>query len=175
MSAWGSVPRPSCLSPEPQPPTFGGFAPSPHLLPEQGNSPLHPRTQPFPIADFCRQRVREGKGVVFTTTLIKWSGFNPHPGHVAATLDETLCDDYYLCFEQAANSGDNNSKKSTGTLDHRKLLSRCGFLQSRSSDCNEKCADRPITWRLTLSGGRRINMPTTTTTTTISGYAPVWL
>ena len=35
-------------------------------------------------------------------------------------------------FEQAANSVDKNSKKSTQTLDRRKFLSRCGFLQSRS-------------------------------------------
>ena len=28
-------------------------------------------------------------------------------------------------------------EETTGTLDHRKLLSRCGFLQSRSSRCNE--------------------------------------
>ena len=53
---------------------------------------------------------------------------------------------------------DKNSKKSTKTLDHWKLLSRCGLLQSRSSHCNEKCADRPISWRLTLFGDRRINM-----------------
>ena len=47
-------------------------------------------------------------------------------------------------FKQAANSVDKNSKKSTGTLDHRKLLSKYGFLQPRSSLCKEKCADRPI-------------------------------
>ena len=41
-----------------------------------------------------RQRGQMGKGVVFTTTLIKWSGFNPHPGHVVASLDKTLYDDY---------------------------------------------------------------------------------
>ena len=41
-----------------------------------------------------RQRGRMGKGVVFTTTLIEWSGFNPHPGHVVASLDKTLNDNY---------------------------------------------------------------------------------
>ena len=63
-----------------------------------------------------------------------------------ASLDKTLYDDYLLLggFEEAANSVDKNLKKSTETLDNRKLLSRCGFLQSRSSCCNEKCADRPI-------------------------------
>ena len=45
----------------------------------------------------CWQRGRMGKGVVFTTTLIEWSGFNPHPGQVVASLDKTLYDDY-LCL-----------------------------------------------------------------------------
>ena len=44
-----------------------------------------------------RQRGRTSKGVVFTTTLIEWSGFNPHPGHVVTSLDKTLYDDY-LCL-----------------------------------------------------------------------------
>ena len=38
-----------------------------------------------------------GKGVVFTMTLIEWSGFNSHPSHVVASLDTTLYDDY-LCL-----------------------------------------------------------------------------
>ena len=38
-----------------------------------------------------------GKGVVFMTTLIEWSGFNPNPSHVVASLDKTLYDDY-LCL-----------------------------------------------------------------------------
>ena len=41
-------------------------------------------------------------------------------------------------FEQAGNSVDKNSKKSTGTFDHWKLLSKCRLLQARSSHCNEK-------------------------------------
>jgi len=36
-----------------------------------------------------RQRGRESKGVVFTTTLIAWSWFNPH-FHVVASLHKTL-------------------------------------------------------------------------------------
>ena len=45
-----------------------------------------------------RQRGQMGKGIVFTTTLIEWSGFNPHPGHVVASLmDKTLYNDY-LCL-----------------------------------------------------------------------------
>ena len=37
-----------------------------------------------------------------------------------------------------------NSQKSTGTLNYRKILSRCGFFQARSSQSNKKCVDRPI-------------------------------
>ena len=44
-----------------------------------------------------QQRGRIGKGVVFTTTLIEWSGFNRHPSHAVALLDKTLYDDY-LCL-----------------------------------------------------------------------------
>ena len=43
------------------------------------------------------QRGRKGKGAVFTTTLIAWSRFNPHPGHVVVSLDKTLYD-HYLCL-----------------------------------------------------------------------------
>jgi len=43
------------------------------------------------------QRGRESKGVVFTTTLIAWSWFNPHSGHVFSSLHKTLYDDY-LCL-----------------------------------------------------------------------------
>ena len=32
------------------------------------------------------QRYHKGKAVVFTTTLIAWSEFNPNPGHVIASL-----------------------------------------------------------------------------------------
>ena len=44
-----------------------------------------------------RQRGPEGKGVVLTTTLIAWLEFNPHHGHVVASLNKTLYDDY-LCL-----------------------------------------------------------------------------
>ena len=46
---------------------------------------------------FRRQRGRESKGVVFTTTLIARSKFNPHPGHVFASLEKAFYDDY-LCM-----------------------------------------------------------------------------
>ena len=35
-----------------------------------------------------------GKGELFTTTLIEWSEFNPHPGHAVASLDKTFYDNY---------------------------------------------------------------------------------
>ena len=43
---------------------------------------------------FPRQCGRESKGVVFTTTLIARSKFNPHPAHVFASLKKAFYDDY---------------------------------------------------------------------------------
>ena len=34
---------------------------------------------------------------VFMTTLVEWPRFNPHRGHVVASLDKMLYEDY-LCF-----------------------------------------------------------------------------
>ena len=48
-------------------------------------------------SQYCRQRGLKGKGVVFTNTPIAESVFNPHPGHVVASLDKALYDDY-LCL-----------------------------------------------------------------------------
>ena len=76
---WFPVARGSALNPKAQPPHYK-FLALLHLF----------------AASF-RQRGRIGKGVVFTTTLIEWSGFNPHSGHVVASLDKTLYDDY-LCL-----------------------------------------------------------------------------
>ena len=39
---------------------------------------------------------------------LQWSGFNPHPGYVVASLDKMLYDDY-LCF--VASNKDKNSKE----------------------------------------------------------------
>jgi len=44
-----------------------------------------------------QQRGRESKDVVFMTTLIAWSWFNLHSGHIVASLHKTLYDDY-LCL-----------------------------------------------------------------------------
>ena len=79
-----------------------------------------------------------GKGVFITTTLIAWCGFNPHPGHIVASMDKTLYDDY-LCLV-ASNQQQIQRQKIAeiyGTLEHWKLLSRCGFLQPRSNYHNE--------------------------------------
>ena len=83
-----------------------------------------------------RQCGLQGKDIVVTTTLIAWSGFNPHPGHVVASLDKTfVLRRLFLlsCFEQAADSVDKNPKKFTRTFDQWKRQSRCAFLQARSS------------------------------------------
>ena len=106
---------------------------------------------------FSRQRGRMSKGVVFTTTLIEWSGFNPHPGHVVASLDKTLYDDY-LCLVASNKYQIQWTKIRRNPHDHRKRPSWCGFLQSRSSRSNEKCTVRRISYCLTLSGDSRINM-----------------
>ena len=107
-----------------------------------------------------RQHGLEDRAIVVTTTLIEWSWFNPHPGHIVASLHKTLYNDY-LCLV-ASNKQQiqwtrirRNPQK---TLDHWKHFSRCGFLQSQSSHCNEKCEDRPISCCLMLPGDRRINM-----------------
>ena len=66
---------------------------------------------------FCRQRGRKGKGVVFMTTPIVWSGFNPHSGHVVASLDGVLYDDY-LCLVASSKQQIymERSQMSTGKL-----------------------------------------------------------
>ena len=91
-----------------------------------------------------------GKGVIFTTTLIALSGFNPHPGHVVAFLDKTLYDDY-LCLVAS------NKQQIQGIRFlriHRNIGSsetpeQVRIPQSRSGHCNKKCADHPIisVWR----------------------------
>ena len=70
-----------------------------------------------------RHFTQEGKSVVFTTTLIECSGFNSSPwSHCCVFGEDALRGLSVLgSFEQAANSVD-KSKKSKGTLDHRKLL-----------------------------------------------------
>ena len=104
-----------------------------------------------PSASSSWQHGREGKGVIFydNPDRIIWVQpfrFNPHPGYVVASLDKTLYDDYlYLvALNKQQNFVDKNLKKSSEILDHLNLLSRCGFLQSQSSHCNEKCADHLI-------------------------------
>ena len=72
--------------------------------------------------------------------MIASSGFNPHSGHVVASLDTTLYDDY-LClvvsnkqqisawwFRTSSKFIGQEFKEFTGTLDHWNLLCRCGFL-----------------------------------------------
>ena len=78
---------------------------------------------------------------------------HPYPSHAVASLDKTFYDDY-LCLV-ASNKQQiywiRIPKKNAGTLEHWKVRSSCEFLQARSSQCNKKCADRPVVsvWRYT--------------------------
>ena len=77
----------------------------------------------LPVYADSRQRSREGKVVVFKTTLIAWSRFNPHPGHVVASLDKTIYDDY-LCLIASNISGQEFEEiyRSIGSLKTSKQL-----------------------------------------------------
>ena len=81
---------------------------------------------------FRRQRGRESKGVVFTTTLIARSKFHPHPGHAVASLDKAFYDDY-LCMVALNKQQIQRAIIRKNSQEHWKLLSRCGFVQARST------------------------------------------
>ena len=84
-------------------------------------------------------------GVAFTTILITWCGFNPHSGHVVASLNKTLYDNY-LCLEAS------NKQQVQWTRILRNLQEHCitgnsytqlkiQYLQTQSSYRNEKCVE----------------------------------
>ena len=78
----------------------------------------------------CQQRGRKGTGVVFTTTSIAWSEFNPHSGHVVASLDKTFYADY-LCLV-ASNKQQiyvGRSQTLIGKHENGQPLSGWGFVQ----------------------------------------------
>ena len=78
---------------------------------------------------FRRQCGRESKGVVFTTTLIARSKFNPHPGHVVASLEKAFYDDYlYMVASNKQQIQWAIIRKNSE--EHLKLLSRCGLVQA---------------------------------------------
>ena len=81
---------------------------------------------------FRRESGRESKGVVFTTTLILRSKFNPHPGHVVAALDKSFYDDY-CCMAASKKQQIQWAIIRKNSQEHWKLLvlSRCGFVQER--------------------------------------------
>ena len=81
---------------------------------------------------FCRQRGRESKDVVFTTALIARSTFNPHPGHVGASLDKAFYDDY-LCMVASNKQQIQWAIIRKNSQEHWKPLSRSGFVQVRST------------------------------------------
>ena len=65
------------------------------------------------------QSGQEDKDVIFTMTLIAWSGFNPHPGHVVESLDKTLFNDYLCLVASNKQQIQWKIKKFTGTLETR--------------------------------------------------------
>ena len=81
---------------------------------------------------FRGQRGRESTGVVFTTTLIARSKFNPHPGHIDASLDKVFYDDY-VCMVASNKQQIQWAIIRKNSHEHRKLLSKCGFIQARST------------------------------------------
>ena len=86
-------------------------------------------------------RGRGGKGVVFTTILITWSGFNTHHGHVIAFLDKTLYND---CFCLVASDKFNGQKFAKIQRNIESLETPKQERNSpQSSHCNEKHWDRP--------------------------------
>ena len=81
---------------------------------------------------FRRQRGRESKSVVFTTTLIAISKFNPRPGHVFASLDKAFYDDS-LCMVASNKQQIQWAIIRKNSQEHWKLLSKCGLVQARST------------------------------------------
>ena len=81
---------------------------------------------------FRRQRGQENKSVVFTTTLIARSKFNPHPGHVVASLHQAFYDDY-LCMVASNKQQIRWAIIRKNSQKHWKLQSRCGFVPARST------------------------------------------
>ena len=57
----------------------------------------------FILYNEFKQRDREGKGLVFTTTLIARSKFKAHANHVVASLDKTPDDDYSAWWLRTSN------------------------------------------------------------------------
>ena len=84
---------------------------------------------------------------------ISWSALW-HPVHVVTSLDKTHFNDY-LCLVGPNERQINWTKIRRNS---QKLLSRCGFLQTKTSYHNEKSFDREILSFMALSGDIRINM-----------------
>ena len=71
-----------------------------------------------------------GKGVVYKTTLIAWSGFNPQPVRIIVSLDKTFYDDYL--FLAASNKQQIQWTRIRWTIGSSKTSERCGFVEARS-------------------------------------------
>ena len=74
-----------------------------------------------------------GKGVVFyDDSDRRIMSSTRHPGHVVASLDKTLYDNY-LCLvalNKPANLRGKKSKRQQESLENGQLLCRCGFVQN---------------------------------------------
>ena len=64
-------------------------------------------------------------------TLIARSKFNPHPGHVVASLDKAVYDDY-LCMVASNKEQIQWAIIQKNSQEHWKLLSRCRFVPART-------------------------------------------
>ena len=64
--------------------------------------------------------------------LIVRSKFNPHPGHVVASLDKAFYDNY-LCIVASNKQQIQWAIIRKNSQEHWKLLSWCGFVQARST------------------------------------------
>ena len=101
---------------------------------------------------FHRQGGQESKGVVFTTTLIARSKFNPHPGHaIVASLNKTFYDGY-LCMVASNKQQIERAIIRKNSQEDWKLLRSCGFVQARSTVILQlKACGSSNSLRLTLS------------------------
>ena len=82
---------------------------------------------------------------VFKTTLIAYSKFNPHPGHVVASLDKTLQNNY-LCLVASNKQQIQWTSIQRNPREHwinGKYKQVRISPRTKLSHWNEKCADHP--------------------------------
>ena len=130
----------------------------------------------YPGKNKSRQRGRMDKSVVFTATMIAWYGSTPTLIMLLGSWIRRFTMIIYAWWlRTTANSVDKKSKDATGTLDFWKLLNWCGFLQARSSQCNEKQVNGPTVsaWQCPVTRG--LIFATTITNTFPDSWKLEWL